>query len=715
MTEIERQTKLETDSVRDGILRYCQSREYAQATDSKPVRNLVADCLKPLADAILAEQLALNSSGHRRLPRYATPLLSISPDKLALITLGTLFNSISQSEFDDGVAPALTSVSYEIGQRCRRERIFDCYQKREVDIARELRSRNRNRNAGRRAEELARELDDDEEWAKSYRSLHLGDKLIALAVRFAKFDGQPIFEFQTVRESDNQGTKTTQRIALTTAAGDWIADHDTTLASLSPVYLPMIVPPRPWKSLSGGGYLVTPLNLLKRQPTTRAKQLLKKADMTIVLSAVNAMQNTPYRINQKIYRYQRKAWDEGHLFFGLPAHTVGQLPPRLADDADPRQITERKRERAAAFILNSRIKGTRKIITLRLALCERLLDEPRFYFPHQLDHRGRAYPVPQLINAQSDDGGRSLLEFADGKPLGERGAYWLAIHLANCYWKKDKVSFEGRARWVNEHEREIIAFADNPFRPHRFWDEADKPWMFLAACLEWKDFREQGPDFLSHLPVSMDGTCNGYQHLSAMGRDPIGGSATNLIPGDQPEDMYQEVAYHVSIRIMFDAEYGSAREARGRQAEASSDDREAARELLGKIDRSSVKHATMTTPYGVTRGTIYKQLLEQEPVKSSKDPKKCARYLAKVLEECIPEVAVEAGNIMKWLRQVAGVLAKANRGMTWTTPAGFRVVHEIREPKIVRVATSDHTFVVYELDERRKIDVRKQADGIVAH
>src|SRR5438094_5337908 len=224
----------------------------------------------------------------------------------------------------------------------------------------------------------------------------------------------------------------------------------------------------------------------------------------------------------------------------------------------------------------------------------------------------------------------------------------------------------------------------------------------------------------------MDGTCNGYQHLSAMGRDPIGGSATNLVPGDQPEDMYQEVADHVSIRIMFDAEYGG-REARGRReaqarqraasrnAEACRDDRDAARELLGKIDRSSVKHATMTTPYGVTRGTIYKQLLEQEPVKSSKDPKKCARYLAKVLEECIPEVAVEAGNIMKWLRQVAGVLAKANRGMTWTTPAGFRVVHEIREPKIVRVATSDHTFVVYEQDETRKIDVRKQADGIVAH
>jgi DNA-directed RNA polymerase, mitochondrial len=88
---------------------------------------------------------------------------------------------------------------------------------------------------------------------------------------------------------------------------------------------------------------------------------------------------------------------------------------------------------------------------------------------------------------------------------------------------------------------------------------------------------------------------------------------------------------------------------------------------------------------------------------------------AALAQESIPEVAVEAGNIMKWLRQVAGMLAKANRGMTWTTPSGFCVVHEIREPKTLRVATSDRTFVLYEQDETRKIDVRKQADGIVAH
>ena len=59
--------------------------------------------------------------------------------------------------------------------------------------------------------------------------------------------------------------------------------------------------------------------------------------------------------------------------------------------------------------------------------------------------------------------------------------------------------------------------------------------------------------------------------------------------------------------------------------------------------------------------------------------------------------------------------AKANRGMAWTTPAGFRVVHETREPKTLRIVRSDRTFVVYQEDETRKIDSRKQVEGILAH
>src|SRR5215470_7825498 len=116
MNEIDRQKQLETDSLRNGVLRYCESREYAKSTGSKPVRNLMADALKPLAEAILQAQLALKAPGSQKLPKYGIPLLSLNHEVLALITLGVLFNSISQSEFDDGVAPALVSASNEIGR-----------------------------------------------------------------------------------------------------------------------------------------------------------------------------------------------------------------------------------------------------------------------------------------------------------------------------------------------------------------------------------------------------------------------------------------------------------------------------------------------------------------------------------------------------------------------------------------------------------------------
>ena len=222
---------------------------------------------------------------------------------------------------------------------------------------------------------------------------------------------------------------------------------------------------------------------------------------------------------------------------------------------------------------------------------------------------------------------------------------------------------------------------------------------------------------ISHLPISMDGSCNGYQHLSAMGLDPIGGRATNLMPCDDPEDIYQWVSDVVCRRLEADASVGQHHPGASRHpssAEAA-EEGSAARQLLAIMDRELAKNATMTTPYGVTLRTIFKALCEKDAIKALKDSEKCAMYLAKLLVECIPQVAVEAVRIMEWLREVAGIIAKHNRGMMWVTPAGFVVLHENRKPKEVRLATADHTILVYQQDDKRKIDVRKQVDGIVAH
>jgi DNA-directed RNA polymerase, mitochondrial len=59
---------------------------------------------------------------------------------------------------------------------------------------------------------------------------------------------------------------------------------------------------------------------------------------------------------------------------------------------------------------------------------------------------------------------------------------------------------------------------------------------------------------------------------------------------------------------------------------------------------------------------------------------------------------------MNWLRTIARTLAKAGLGMAWTSPAGFPVVHEIREPKEVRIATADRRITIHKADQKRKID-----------
>ena len=139
-------------------------------------------------------------------------------------------------------------------------------------------------------------VDDEDDWANHFRAHHLGEKLISLALQSAVFDGKPIFESKEEQEGSGKGLKRMQRIGLTEAAETWIGEQTPEALDLfNPIYVPMIVEPRPWTSLSEGGYLETPMKLFKRQTGKRAQQRLGKADLSSVYAAVTALQNTPYR------------------------------------------------------------------------------------------------------------------------------------------------------------------------------------------------------------------------------------------------------------------------------------------------------------------------------------------------------------------------------------------------------------------------------------
>ena len=51
-------------------------------------------------------------------------------------------------------------------------------------------------------------------------------------------------------------------------------------------------------------------------------------------------------------------------------------------------------------------------------------DFAAIYYPHTLDWRGRAYPLPMWLQPQGNDLSRGLLQFTEGKPLHSPRAIW---------------------------------------------------------------------------------------------------------------------------------------------------------------------------------------------------------------------------------------------------------------------------------------------------
>lgn len=51
---------------------------------------------------------------------------------------------------------------------------------------------------------------------------------------------------------------------------------------------------------------------------------------------------------------------------------------------------------------------------LKLQVAQELLNH-EFYFPHNLDFRGRAYPIPPHLSHLGSDLSRSLLCFSEGR------------------------------------------------------------------------------------------------------------------------------------------------------------------------------------------------------------------------------------------------------------------------------------------------------------
>jgi DNA-directed RNA polymerase len=240
----------------------------------------------------------------------------------------------------------------------------------------------------------------------------------------------------------------------------------------------------------------------------------------------------------------------------------------------------------------------------------------------------------------------------------------------------------------------------------RWWTDADKPFQFLAACMEWRGYLSQGIGYVCSLPITVDGSCNGYQHLAAMLRDEVSGEHVNLVPKSDPADLYAAVARTLNDELRKEAQ-GAGDTAKWAQGW-----------LECKINRKDCKQPVMAKPYGMTGLKFRKELRAiGKRYNFGKDSRDAVEFLYHRFEAVLESTATRPSEGMKWLQSVAKFVGKLGKAVEWTTPSGFYVSNTYHEMEANRVTlrTQGKTYKLTIANESTRMDKRKQERAIVAN
>lgn len=710
--KIQRQMDRETQQVTEGINRYRAQMESQGMGESKPGLGLVYVAMSTLIPA-LEEHVRMLEDGEAHPSQVPLGLHYLTQFSVEAVSYITAKIMVTASWNEANVTRTAMKIANLIEENYRYEEL----EQAEPALANSMGVKARRWPNARTRRKIMRKAADVAGikrmgWTEQEK-LKLGLKLMEEYEKLTGFS-----ELRTISDPAKGKRQQQKIVVMTEPARERVAANQERVEADDPVNKPMIVPPKPWTTPITGGYLTDML----KQPILRGATFrrvteglideLFSTDLSLVYDAVNAVQSTSWRINRSVYNVMRDAWaddiDMGVLppreELPLPAVPAGLppvgTPPEDLTEKQSEMLRKWKQDAREVHAANTANKSKRSSIATKLSLAAEVVDEPEIYFPHSLDFRGRIYPMSAELSPQSDDLSKSLIEFSEGKPLGESGAYWLCVHIANLFGH-DKIPFDDRVAWVHEHAPHLMDSAASPIDGEKFWTTADEPWCALAACFEYTGYMLEGPDYVSHLPIAMDGSCSGIQHFSAMLRDQRGAEAVNLVPNSTPADIYTEVLNVVNQKL-------------GESSEPL------AKVWLGKVDRKIVKRPCMTFAYSVTSAGIKQQIIDEIRKRQEGDYLPgtanwaAAHFLAPIVEDAIREVVDRAAEAMDWLKGVAKHISKEDLPTGWTTPLGFRVLQPYvkSKGKRIKVLYNGEPMFLTLTFEGDKIDGAKQQSAV---
>lgn len=677
------QNQLNDMMLDNGVSRYMSkinsAKKRGAESETKYGRRLIGGAI-PLVSAAISE--LANSAPLERLSPVAVYLRMFDPDVAAAIVCRGVLDSVS-------IQKPLAGTAEMVGRMLEDERRGTVFAKSQKKYWRQFLATKGKRASygikrriimatGKRMGVAFDELD-------RRVVVEIGLKCVVMFMETTR-----LVEIKELYEGRN---KTRNYVVPTKDTEAWIADYNNWASDLNPTYLPMVVRPKAWipgQPFSGGYDFSNKRRkqiCLIKNNDRRYLELLTSGDASVrmegVIASVNHMQNTAWMVNKRVLEVVMELWQSGTSVGSLERFTDAPLPSKPID-IDTNAIARRDYRKRAALVHAQNIAGrSRRLLSAKtIHVANMFKDEPRIYFPHQLDFRGRAYPIPFFLQPQGTDMAKSLLMFAQGKAMDAEALDHMRVAGANLYGF-DKQSIQARIDWTLKNQDLIMAVADDPFG-NRMWHNADEPWQFLAFCFEYTAAVRHGPGYVSNLVIGLDATNNGLQILSLLMRDRVGATATNCVATASPNDIYMDVANVTNKELARMAAVG---------------DIMAKRWLDFGINRKACKRPVMVLPYG---GTLYSSRAYIEEWVQDTLKSKCyntspgsewdlsrlmkpTQYLAEVVWKGINATVGSAKTAMKFLQDCAKVMHDNGLGIEWRTPCGFIVSQAYRNTESANV------------------------------
>jgi len=425
--------------------------------------------------------------------------------------------------------------------------------------------------------------------------------------------------------------------------------------------LPMLVPPRPWSGMYGGGHLNNDDPLVRSRAGYDLSHLSPEA-MAPLVKVVNALQQQELRIDPEMVQLQRCAWD--HNIRGLFPVTRDPLPepPKPQELVGSEEYRRWLRQKAAAQYDRNQNALQRRRIEETIRQCEEVAGQP-IWFAYCLDFRYRIYSSNRYATHQGPDWEKAAINFAAAEQCSVEAFEWMLKAAAGHYGVAK--NWRDRLSWGQEHLPQICAVAEAPLDRLELWRDAKDPWQYLQIC---RAIAQQvaDPNSSCSVPVRFDQTCSGIGIAAALMRDRRLARLTN-INGKIRKDIYGHVAEEVLRLLRLDLSNGTPSEVR--MAELW---------LEFGIGRNLTKGPVMTTIYGAQFLSIVDGLvaaLEERKAGLRVSEWELAylmpaRYLARKISLLLGSELKSCLELQTWLRNASKKALANGSQLEWTNPLG---------------------------------------------